>query len=187
MHGSDGEGAWVHRGEPRHTIFRPWWNEAWKRVGHSDEELRPLFAALLNAVEKGWLTVRTLQLAYERDAETPGAAKDDRQYLLDFIDGDVVDLYRSVAIGCTRLIPGPDGPDPAADPFAVWGDAELFARYLRLLALAARSAAVPPELRERIEHVERMLRGWLPEVTALLAEVEERVMRAEEAREEEDG
>jgi hypothetical protein len=169
-------GKALQLGEPLHTIYTPrWWN-ARARIQKLPKTQRALFAELLDHVERGWKHVRTLQIAYER-MEQLTRGGDELAHVLDFIDADVVDLFRVVASDAADLVPGLEEWEDAADPGDMDGDMTVFVRYLHLLHLAAGSPGIPAPLKETVDAAVGGLDGWLPRLIHLLRTIDHRVVR----------
>ena len=165
--------AW---GEPEHTIYSPQWWNARARIRKLPKRQQALFTRLLDHVEAGWRHVRTLQIAYERLEHLTRNESELAQFL-DFIDADVVDLFRVVASDAAELVPGLEAREEGADPGDMDGDAALFLRYLQVLRMAARSGAVPEQLRDTVDAGAAGLSGWLPRLGSVLRSIDHRVVR----------
>lgn len=162
--------------EPLHTIYRPeWWN-ARARIQKLPKKQRAMFTELLDHVERGWKHVRMLQIAYER-LEHLARGEDDLAHFLDFIDADVVDLFRVVASDAADLVPGWEGWEEGADTGDMDGDMTVFIRYLHLLQLAAGASPIPAPLKETVDAAVAGLDGWLPRLVGLLRSIDDRVVR----------
>jgi hypothetical protein len=162
--------------EPQHTIYRPeWWN-ARARIQKLPKKQRAMFTELLDHVERGWKHVRTLQIAYER-LEHLARSGDELAHFLDFIDADVVDIFRVVASDAADLVPGLEAWEECADPGDMDGDMTVFIRYLHLLHLAACSPRTPAPLKETVDATVAGLDGWLPRLVSLLRTIDNRVVR----------
>lgn len=162
--------------EPQHTIYHPGWWNARARIRKLPKRQRALFTRLLDHVERGWRHVRLLQIAYER-LEHLARGEGELAYFLDFIDADVVDLFRVVASDAADLVPGLDEWEEAADPGDMDGDMTVFIRYLHLLHLAAGSPCIPVPLKETVDATVAGLDGWLPRLTSLLRTIDHEVVR----------
>ncbi|HEX2078577.1 MAG TPA: hypothetical protein VHG08_12735 [Longimicrobium sp.] len=117
-----------------------------------------------------------LQIAYER-LEHLARGEDELAHFLDFIDAEVVDLFRVVASDAADLVPGLEEWEECADPGDMDGDMTVFIRYLHLLHLAACSPAIPAPLKETVDAAVAGLDGWLPKLTSLLRTIDHRVVR----------
>lgn len=162
--------------EPLHTIYGPQWWNARARIQKLPKKQRAMFARLLDHVETGWRHVRTLQIAYER-LEHLARSGDELAQFLDFIDADVVDLFRVVASDAAALVPGLEEWDECADPGDMDGDVSVFTRYLHLLHLAARSPVIPAELDATVRATVDGLDGWSPRLASLLRTIDNKVVR----------
>ena len=109
----------AHGLDPLSTIYTPGWADARVRAALVPEH-GELYTAALDAVEQAWMHLRPLQRWYEQ--ERPAVSTwGNYSLLLEFVDGDLVDAFRAVAVGVTELVPGvPDWPDNA-DPGDVDG------------------------------------------------------------------
>lgn len=161
--------------EPRRSIYVLTWDDAWRRAERLAPGTRPLFIALLRHIEDGWRDVRLLAGWY--DEHRVLSSFDARWHaLVDFVDGDVVDVYRETALEACALVPGWANWEEEADPGDVESEAECFQRYLALLALAVEVEGAPAELREITRTVDRNLHQWSAGMRILLAEINDRVM-----------
>ncbi|HEU0016646.1 MAG TPA: hypothetical protein VFQ45_23390 [Longimicrobium sp.] len=181
MHGkADGKGAARPRGragEPRHTIYTPEWAAAVRRVGRLQGAERAFYAALLDHVEVRWRAVRPLQLLYERQRRRAREA-DGVGCLLRFMDGDLVDVFRGVALEAARLVPGGPPRPREGDPGDLEGEADCFTRYATLLAMAAAGPAVPQPLREVVERAAEGGAEWRAALHAMVQRLDAAEARA---------
>lgn len=159
--------------EPRHTIYVDGWRDARQRIARLDPPLKALLEPLLDHVEAGWAHVRPLQRWYEAEQEHARAASDDHALLLDFIDGDVVDLFRELAAAVAALVPGYAGWEAEADPGGVEGELDRFIRYFTVLRYAVEGMNAPAELRDAVRAAAQGLAGWSTELAVLITAIEE--------------
>jgi hypothetical protein len=160
--------------EPQATIYQRIWRRARIRLTRSTVPERVIQAALLDHIERGWQHLRRLQLAYEgRAALPPGKPTED---LLDFIDSDLVDAFRTLSCDAALLVMGADSPEcrrdgvPGVDDLT--GAATMFSRYLALLNLAVRDSSVPDDIRSVVQEVTTALVGWPEDLDDLIATLE---------------
>ena len=162
--------------EPRYTIHVDGWRDARQRIGRLDPPLKALLEPLLDHVEAGWAHVRPLQRWYEAEQEHARAASDDYALLLDFIDGDLVDLFRELAAAVAALVPGYAGWETEADPGGVEGELDRFVRYFAVFRYAVEAADAPEGLRAAVRAAAQGLAGWSTEFAVLLAAINEAVI-----------
>lgn len=156
------------QGEPLHTIYQAEWCRARARLERVGP-MRPALAELMDHVEAAWRQLRPMQVLYETD---PGRARqtDFHGQLLNFIDGDLVDVFRSVASETAALVPGWAGWREAVESLDdLDGDATLFARYADVLIMAVHHPDVPTHLRTAAARFGPVMLGWYAQFTALLA------------------
>jgi hypothetical protein len=166
----------ARRAEPLRTIYVEWWNDARARVHTVAHQMRPALLAALDHVEAGWEHVRELQRWYDDHRERAQAA-DDYAMLLNFIDGDLADVFREVAAGVAALVPGYTEWGEDADPGTLDGDIDVFARYLAVFALAVEHTPGAEPFRDLARDCARGLAGWATECAALVAAIDEAVVR----------
>jgi hypothetical protein len=152
------------------------WLDARARVYALEPRQQEVFTRLLAHIESGWCRVRELQGVYDRRAalEARGGPLGD---ILGFIDGDVVDLFRAIALDAADLVPGWEGWERAADPGDMDGDAFLFARYVGVLRLAAQSRELDRAFLGNVESTCVALEGWYAQLTDVLRTIDEEVIR----------
>jgi hypothetical protein len=92
--------------------------------------------------------------------------------VLSFIESDVVDLYRCVAVEAARMVPPPGAPVEEEDTRDLDGEAETFIRYLTVLEMAVADARVPADVRETVRRVRREMDGWNSALAVLLRRLE---------------
>jgi len=153
--------------EPLHSIYRPAWSEARTRADAADPDARRLLLRMLDLVEQGWQGVRDLQRWYE-DNDARAHASDEYAHLLAFVDGDVVDVFRGIAVDCAELVPDWKSWEAEADPDGVLGEIDVFVRYVALLRLAVQAESVPDEFGVLVASVSERLRAWGDELTAVV-------------------
>lgn len=162
--------------EPRHTIHVDGWRDARQRIACLDPPLQALLGPLLDHVEAGWAHIRPLQRWYEAEQEHARAASDDYALLLDFIDGDLVDLFRELAAAVAALVPGYAGWEAEADPGGVEGELDRFIRYFTVFRYAVEAADAPEGLRAEARAAVQGLAGWSTEFAVLLAAIDKAVI-----------
>lgn len=153
--------------EPTYTIYGRAWYEARERVFVIGPVGR-LLATLLDEIEVGWHAVRDLQFWAEANPVRM-TERDAYGFMLAFIQGDLVDVYRDLAGSATEFVPGWRGWRLQADPDGLLADVETFSRYLAMLRLATRAEDVPPAFAALVESVDARLTGWGEEVAALVS------------------
>lgn len=156
--------------DPLYTIHSAAWYAARERAHAAEAGQRRMLVGMLDAVETGWWAVRDMQhwydAHYKRARRTDGYA-----HLLGFISGDLVDVYRDLAVGVADLVPGWDGWEREADPDGVLGDVDTFARYMAVLNLAAQSVAAPEPFAVLVAYVSERVSGLQREVSAIVTEL----------------
>ena len=158
--------------EPLHTIHQGEWRAGRKRLEGLAGPARLAVADLLDHVEATWRHLRPLQLLYESNTNR-ARETDFYGQLLDFIDGDLVDVFRSVAFDVAALVPGWPGWREALETVDdLDGDATLFTRYADVLIMAVHHPEVPMHLRAAAAQFGPVMLGWYDQFTALLASVE---------------
>lgn len=162
--------------EPLHTIYLPWWTDARQRAQRLDPPLRAMFGRMLDHVEAGWTHVAPLQRWYEAHRDRARDASDDYAHLLNFIDGDLVDLFRELAVGVAALVPGYDGWEAEADPGGVDGELGRFARYFAVFQRAVEAIGVPAKLGDAVRAAAQGLAGWATELAVLVRAIDEAVI-----------
>jgi hypothetical protein len=161
--------------EPLHTIYLPWWTDARRRAQRLDPPLRAMFTRALDHVEAGWAHVAPLQRWYEahRDRARDGS---DYAHLLNFIDGDLVDLFRELAVGVAALVPGYDGWEADADPGGVDGELDRFERYFAVFRRAAEAIDAPATLGDAVRAAAQGLASWATELAVLVRAIDEAII-----------
>jgi hypothetical protein len=165
-------------GEPLSTIYGAQWQAARQRVEDMDPMTRRLLGRMMELVEQGWTAALELHRWYEND---PARAleTDDYGHLLEFVDADAIDLFRTIAVGVAELVPGKTGWEAEADPEGVEGEIDEFRRYMTVLRLAVQANGVPDAFRAVVLSVAERLAGWGDELAAVVAawgtELESRV------------
>ena len=155
--------------EPLHTIHQGKWCAGRERLEGLAGPERLALSDLLDHVEGAWPHLRDLQLLYETD-RARARETDFYGQLLNFIDGDLVDVFRSVAIDTAALVPGWTGWREAIESLDdLDGDATLFARYADVLIMAVHHPDVPLHLRAAADRFGPVMLGWYAQFTTLLA------------------
>jgi hypothetical protein len=139
-------------------------------------ETRHLFTRLLQRMEEAWEYIRPLELWYEEHAEDAEAEGSDYWQVMEFINADIVDIFREVAVDVSRLVPGCEGWPKTASPDDVNGEADAFNRWLIVFGLAAESPCIPDGLRELAHAATAGLTGWSAEVAALAQAIQTDVL-----------
>jgi hypothetical protein len=164
-------------GEPRATLYMPWWEETWARaLAVEPAETRQLFTRLLSRMQEGWEYVRPLGRWYEEHAESAAGGSDEYQKVMEFIKTDLLDIFREIATDVTRLVPGYDGWPDAASPDDVDGEVDAFNRWLVVFGLAAESPGIPEGLRALARASTRGLAGWSAEMAVLAKTIQDEVL-----------
>lgn len=135
--------------EPRKTLFCANSSAARDPARRLRRRERPLFLALLDAVESAWPHVRSLQ--HRHDQLRPDATGTFVQ-ILDFVDDPVCDLFRTVAWKVALFVPVPGGGGMVGEPDFdnTVGDADRFAAILRSACL---DPDVPPSATAAVRQV----------------------------------
>lgn len=157
--------------EPWHTIYAgPGWHAARARLDMLTARPRELFTSLMDSVESAWGDVRELQVWYEENSRRADGTGDYAD-LLNFIDADLVDIFREIAAGVADLVPG--GGETNTDPDEVGGDLESFRRYFNLFRLSATAAVLPDAFGTLVEGMSFRLLAWADSFAGLLARMRE--------------
>lgn len=146
---------WHQPGEPSATMHTPDWADGLRRIERMRGKKRDRYRALFAHLDFGWGAVRQLQLAAE-SIMVPGEREDD---VGGFVDGQVTDYYRGIALGCLLLVPGGRTGDPPTLEDVV-AEAELVARHVRLLAMAAHAPGFPAAFLEVVGAASETLDAW---------------------------
>lgn len=156
--------------EPRATLHTRKWSEARRRVHQVDAGTSPVFVALLDHVERGWQAFRPLRQWLEQTREHAGSGGDDYAHLLNFVDGELSDVFLLIGVGVADLVPGWPGWEAEADPGDVTGWTDALRGSLAVFRLACTTADVPEPFRTLGLSVVRTLEagGWCEELSALL-------------------
>jgi hypothetical protein len=142
--------------EPARTIYHDWWTETRERVRRGRRKERALLEPLIESIEDGWRHVRLLELLYEENQQR-ARGRDPLGRLLAYIDIDVVDVYRGFVYDLAKLVRCVEA-EVTTD--CIDSEAFGFDRHVALLHLAAESAALPVDLRERVHAATRPLLEW---------------------------
>jgi hypothetical protein len=156
-------------GEPRATLYTEAWAGAVLRVAQLPPADRQAFGALLALVEAAWEHLRPAQLFVERHTPDPAASW---CVLVQFLDSEVIDLFRGLAFSLTEYIPGPPCWDDDSDPTNLDADAGLFGRYVEVLSMAAARPDVPEDFRELVCNRRNELTRFVEEFTCSIAAIE---------------
>jgi len=152
--------------EPRKTLFCANWNAARDRARRLRRRERPLFLAVLDAVESAWPHVRALQLLH--DQLRPDAT-DAFAQILDFVDDHVCDLFRTVAWEVAVFVPVPGGGVVGEPDFDnTDGDADQFGLFVAILRSACFDPEVPSSAASAIRQATDPLLTWYDQLEPLL-------------------
>lgn len=91
--------------------------------------------------------------------------------LLNFVDGDLTDVFRGFTGRIAALIALTMGEAVEVDPLEIDADLDLVLRYLDVSVMAADSSSIPSSYRAVFQEVAGALRTWGSEVRALVAEL----------------
>jgi hypothetical protein len=152
--------------EPRKTLFSANWNAARERARRLRRRERPLFLALLNAVESAWPHVRALQLLH--DQLRPDATGVFAQ-ILDFVDDHVCDLFRAVTWEVAAFVPVPGGGVVGEPDFDnTDGDADQLGLFVAILRSACFDPDVPSSAASAMRQATDPLLTWYDQLEPLL-------------------
>lgn len=136
---------------------------------------RPLSLAegeLVALVCQAACEVFKLQALYERDVGAI-SRRDATAQLLNFIDGDLTDIFRSFTTSAAYLLYPRRSWAEKADPTETEGELDLVVRYLDIGAMAAESPHIPEDIRAVFREVGTALSGWGGHVQAVVARIAE--------------
>lgn len=161
--------------EPNATIYGPDWMAARDRLPLVEPaEGRALLASAMDRVESGWTAVRDLQNWLDQNKGREGA-DDDYGCLLTYVETDVRELFRSMALALAHVAADWPGEERAStDDVDGWLSA--LVRHVTVLRLATESATVPPEFRELVRQVAPLgLAGeWFHQLSGVLRAIGDR-------------
>lgn len=157
------------RDETRHTIHGVEWADARRRIPDLAPASRALFTTTLDHVEAGWEHVRELQRWWEDNREHTLARSGRLADLLHFVEADLVDTFRGLALGVALLVPGYPGWAGTADADGVEGDLDAFCRYFTVFTLAVEQEPQAEPVREAARAAVQGLAGWCTELGILVA------------------
>lgn len=148
------------------------WEEARGRLLGSGEAGNNEYHVLAHVLDLGAEHLSELQALFSlrQEASVPVA------HLLEFIDGDLTDLFRCIAYGSAHLLPG-DQQSEHADPPEVQADVRLLVRYFAIAALAAENPIVPSEVRNVFQAAAAGLEGWGDEMVHAVQRVADSYLR----------
>lgn len=154
--------------EPKVTLHSQKWTEARQRVHQVDTS--PVFVSLLDHMERGWQAFRPLRQWFEQNSDHARNERDDYAHLLNFVDGELSDVFQLIGLGVADLVPGWPGWEAEADPAEAIGWAESLRGNLAVFRLACFAADVPEPFRTVGLTVARTLEsgGWCEQLSALL-------------------
>ncbi len=145
-----------HPQHRRDGLFPQAWIEARERALTRDAS--DDFRILVRLLDRGGLLLGGVFRLYH-DRETPAGDERPWEPLLDFVDEEITDAFRTIACGTAALIPYPRWED-FADPLEVQGDVLELSRFLKVAALAAEHPSVPAEVRRAFREVSSAMAGW---------------------------
>lgn len=145
------------------SMFPSAWRQARERVLAAAPPAPGERRLLLELVDAAGASLGRLQALFDRNPE-PFGADSEWVHLFHFINDDLSDIFRTVAIGSSVLLRADELPDEA-DPTEVAADAELLVRYLAVALLAAEHPMAPREIREMFRIVGRDMEGWGGRIT----------------------
>lgn len=161
--------------EPNATIYGADWMTARDRLPLIEPaEGRALLASAMDRVESGWTAVRDLQHWLDRNKGRE-SADDDYGCLLTYVETDVRESFRSMALALAHVAADWPGEERAStDDVDGWLSA--FVRHVTVLRLATESATVPPEFRELVRQVAHLgLAGeWFHQLSGVLRAIGDR-------------
>lgn len=137
-----------------------WWEAARARLSESTAitDHEPL-SALLDVIDEGRAPLRALGEA-AADAGASAEQGSALAALVDFIQTDVLDAFRSLAEDSTEFVSAAYGTGEAPQIDDVQGDAEDFVGWVAVLGLAASSPVVPDRLASAMRAAADALQGW---------------------------
>ncbi len=136
--------------EPRYTIYTQGFTAAQARVAAMDaaDADRELFARMLRAFEEGWAHVAPLQ-AYCDGRRGRIGMDDDEGAVLQYLEVEIVDLFRWLAFTCAESIPGGDRQAQLEVSLEdLESEAHLFLLQVRLARLSVADPSIPAPLRD---------------------------------------
>jgi hypothetical protein len=151
------------------SMFPSAWDDTRCRVLDAPDAEYDEFKELVRVLERGASHLAILQDLHDRREMTRAPAT----HLLEFVDADLTDLFRSMVGNALDLLPGKRQWE-RADPNDVLADVKTLIRYLSVAVLAAEHSSVPGELRGAFRAVAAGLKGWDDEVIAAVERLAER-------------
>lgn len=163
----------VRRRGPRKNMFPPVWLQARATIRGSNAAVPAEVHLLVALLERGGESLGQLQELADSPALIP--IRDDEMWpaLLEFIEYDLTDLFRSAAVGAATLIRGASRSDDC-DPAEVKADIACLGRYLVLACHATEHPTVPAQVRRAFEAVGLEMNGWSATTTRVIEEIERR-------------
>ena len=170
---------WLLPGEPRASLYTPRWQQGMFTIGAMPEPQRAYYTAFFAHLDLAWRTIRPLQLA----AETLLFGHCPQDDVANWLDVEITDNFRWLALGCLQMIPNlriftedeesfpyyPFGPEPPVDELEP--EAQMLARNFRLLATMECAAAFPAALRGIVAPAASAFDTWERELPTLAAPV----------------
>lgn len=161
--------------DPKLTIRGPDWLAARDRLEMvAPAEARALLASAMDRVESGWTALCGLQQWLDQNKGRQ-SADDDYGCLLTYVETDVRESFRSMALALAHVAADWPGEERASvDDVDGWLSA--FVRYVTVLGLATGSAAVPQEFRDLVRQVAPLgLAGeWFRQLSGVLQAIGDR-------------
>lgn len=165
---------WQQPGEPYASLYTPEWQNGMFLIGAMPEREQAYYRAFFAHLDAGWKTVRPLQRAAEALIYGHSPLDD----VANWVDVEITDNYRWLALACLQMIPSvsilaemrdrrPFGPEPPLDDLEP--EAQQLARNARLLAMMEGSAGFPASMRGLVGPAASALTVWdleLPTVAA---------------------
>src|SRR5215207_9683810 len=157
---------------PTTAVGKPeWWEAAREQLSENVAitEYGPL-SALLDVIGEAWTHLRVLHDA-AADARATVEPDSSTAALLDFIQSDVLDAFRSLAEDCTGFVSAVCGAGEAPETDDVRGDAADLACWIAVLGFASSSRTVPERLSTVMRQTADALQGWEKRFAARLDRV----------------
>jgi hypothetical protein len=151
------------------------WLQARGGANGDQSDARHIFVSLMDHLETGWKHIRPLQLWYEENRET-ARGTDAYWHLMEFIDADLVDVFRGLVALAYALVPGYPEWLETADPGDVDGEADTFHRYLVMAGAAAEHDSVPDGLRHLARAAAHALADWTTDLLVLVDAIDRQVL-----------
>jgi len=175
---------WQQPGEPYASLYTHEWRNGTFLIGAMPEPEQGYYRAFFAHLDAGWKIVQPLQLAAESLLHGHSPLDD----VANWLDVEITDNFRWLALGCLQMIPNvrifdadleerfceggfasPFGPEPPVDELEP--EAEMLARNVRLLAMMEGAAGFPQALRGIVAPAASALTAWERELPTLAAPV----------------